>query len=696
MVRINNWSIRTRLFLAFGGILIPFVAFTGIVMVASRTVRQDLLTIQEEVLDIEGTTKLWLSWNQLVLAMKDFMVNRGPGERVRFERQAAHFEAAFKSLAATPSQVEEERQLFEILRGLVSDIEARSHKALAAPKAPTRRAASATMDALIRQGDYVEPILKRLQEIHLSEIEVRVRRASIRIRRNETVTFASVLLGAAGAAALSVLFSGWLSRPVLAIMRGSRRMAEGDLSQRVDAEAGGELGEAAQAFNAMAQRLEQSAVDNVRLYEAARRRTEQIAAVNRLTKIVSASFDIGAVYETFAGELKQLLPYNRMGMVVPEESGKRLRIVQFASDQPDTAGVGRVWSHGKGTGIEWVMTHRRPHIEQDLAEAQVFVEDGALLKKGIRSTVRLPLIMKGQAIGALFLDDVVPGRYTERDLELLVPLGEQLAIAIENARLHSEMERRVEERTLALKQAQAQLIQSGKLAAVGTLAAGMAHELNQPLMVIRGYAQELLGDRPIGDEEIRDGLRRIEAQTGRMTAIINHLRDFSRESKGKRQIADLNHVVTDALTFLEQQLRTRNIAVTRELHPALPPAWADPVQIEQVFLNLVTNARDAMEAAGSGIITIRTDLAAGGRVELSVTDTGPGIPEEIRTMIFDPFFTTKEVGKGTGLGLSICHGIMEEHGGELAMESPVADGRGARFTIVLPCFRWNDRAGERA
>jgi two-component system NtrC family sensor kinase len=306
------------------------------------------------------------------------------------------------------------------------------------------------------------------------------------------------------------------------------------------------------------------------------------------------------------------------------------------------------------------------------------------------------LIVKGEVIGAFFLDDVEPGRYTEGDLDLLVPLGEQLAIAIENARLHDDLEQKVEERTRDLKQTQTQLIQSGKLAAVGTMAAGVAHELNQPLMVIRGYTQELLADERLVDKEICEDLRRIEAQTTRMVAIINHLRDFSRQSKGKREVTDLNRVVTGALTFLGQQLRTKNIVVVQELVPALPPVWADPMQIEQVFLNLVTNACDAMEEVGTGTITIRTELAAGSRVGLSVTDTGPGIPPDLQTRIFDPFFTTKEVGKGTGLGLSICHGIVEEHGGELTVESPVADGRGARFTIVLPRSLRDDRKGDRA
>jgi len=266
------------------------------------------------------------------------------------------------------------------------------------------------------------------------------------------------------------------------------------------------------------------------------------------------------------------------------------------------------------------------------------------------------------------------------------------ASALENARLNEQvaeyakgLERKVEERAQALQAAQLQLVQSEKLAAVGTLAAGVAHELNQPLMVIRGYAQELLADPRIADPEIQEDLRRIEGQTGRMVAIIVHLRDFSRQSKGQRQATDLNQVVTQAFTFVGQQLKLRNIAVVQELTPGLPPVWADTLQIEQVLLNLITNARDAVEGAGTGTLTIRTAPTEDGRVALSVTDTGPGIPPEVRARMFDPFYTTKEVGKGTGLGLSICHGIVQEHGGEIQVESPVENGRGSRFTLRLPC-----------
>ncbi|MBI2903298.1 MAG: diguanylate cyclase [Candidatus Methylomirabilis oxyfera] len=183
------------------------------------------------------------------------------------------------------------------------------------------------------------------------------------------------------------------------------------------------------------------ALENARLYTVLQDRAERIAAVNRLTRVISASFDIGVVYQTFAAEVKRLIPYDRMGVVVPDGSGKGFRMFQLASEPAGTGEPASLWLAKEGTGIEWVMSQRRAHIESDLEKAKRFVEDEVLLKAGFRSTVRLPLIAKGEAIGALCLDSSTPRCYSERELELLVPLGEQLAIAIENARLFQETNR---------------------------------------------------------------------------------------------------------------------------------------------------------------------------------------------------------------------------------------------------------------
>jgi two-component system NtrC family sensor kinase len=232
------------------------------------------------------------------------------------------------------------------------------------------------------------------------------------------------------------------------------------------------------------------------------------------------------------------------------------------------------------------------------------------------------------------------------------------------------------------RQLEQQLVQSGKLAAVGELAAGIAHELNQPLQIIRGFAEMISMCYPAGqsvDELLLDDVRKILEGTDRMMRIINHLRVFARQSAREHVPIHLNEVVEDALLFVEQQMRNHNIDVVSQLDSNLPRVKADPHEIEQVLLNLFSNARDAMPGGGS--LTIRTETRGAG-VVLSVEDTGTGIPNEILARIFEPFFTTKKAGQGTGLGLSISYSIIKKHGGELRVES--GTDRGARFTVTFP------------
>lgn len=244
-----------------------------------------------------------------------------------------------------------------------------------------------------------------------------------------------------------------------------------------------------------------------------------------------------------------------------------------------------------------------------------------------------------------------------------------------------------------LKSTNAQLTQSAKLAAVGELAAGVAHELNQPLMVIRGYSQELLDGDSI-PAWIRKDIKLIENQTTRMMKIIDHLRAFARQSSGAFEQVDLNAVIRDSFTLITQQLKIHNMEILNELDETIPKIWGDHNRLEQVFLNLITNARDAMKEKGCGMLTVTT-LAINNNggdkgegpigVRVIFSDTGIGISDKIIDKIFDPFFTTKEVGKGTGLGLSIGYSIVKEHGGTINVESKV--GIGTKFIIEFPVER---------
>ena len=218
-----------------------------------------------------------------------------------------------------------------------------------------------------------------------------------------------------------------------------------------------------------------------------------------------------------------------------------------------------------------------------------------------------------------------------------------------------------------LNKTQAHLIQAGKMRALGELVAGVAHELNNPLMAADTFLY-VMREKLDKEDENQRRLELIQQCNDRIAKIINHLRDFSRQSKLAFRKIDINEPIENALMITGQQLLNHGIRLMRNFSPNLPKIWGDNNQLEQVFLNLISNARDAMEKVErKRELAIATSLIhdnASDDVEVIVRDTGRGIPPEDMDKIFDPFFSTKEVGKGTGLGLSICYGIIEAHGGQ--------------------------------
>jgi two-component system NtrC family sensor kinase len=253
-----------------------------------------------------------------------------------------------------------------------------------------------------------------------------------------------------------------------------------------------------------------------------------------------------------------------------------------------------------------------------------------------------------------------------------------------------------------------QLIHAEKLSAIGQLVAGVAHELNNPLTSISGYTQLILRDSTLRDD-IRDDLKHINVQAERAARIVQNLLVFAREHKPERRMVNLNDEFRNTLSLRAYQLRVDNIAVVIDFDPNLPQTVADPFQLQQVILNLINNAHQAMtERAGTGTLTLRTYAAnqpadTGGSspemVVLSVSDTGVGIPARDLNRIFDPFYTTKPVGQGTGLGLSICFGIVQEHGGRIWAESEL--NVGTTVSVALPLLRQGqerdgDQGGEGA
>jgi C4-dicarboxylate-specific signal transduction histidine kinase len=244
----------------------------------------------------------------------------------------------------------------------------------------------------------------------------------------------------------------------------------------------------------------------------------------------------------------------------------------------------------------------------------------------------------------------------------------------------SEMERREQE----LRDKQEQLVQAGKLATLGELTTGVAHELNNPLnnigLSVGNVIDQIEMDKA-DSARIKRDLENAMQQVRKATEIISHLRTFGRAAPVSREPVDVNEAIQRSLSLVHEQLRLRQIDVTLELDPRNPVVMGNLIQLEQVFINLLTNARDALADAPRKEIQISC-AEAEGAVRLAFRDTGPGIAPGLEQRIFDPFVTTKEVGKGTGLGLSITYGIIKEHGGTIDVES--RPGEGATFLIELP------------
>ena len=253
---------------------------------------------------------------------------------------------------------------------------------------------------------------------------------------------------------------------------------------------------------------------------------------------------------------------------------------------------------------------------------------------------------------------------------------------LDTRRLYLELERHNQSLEQLVRERTEQFLQSEKLATMGSLLAGVAHELNNPLAVVMGQTHLL---REVAhDDALRQRAEKIGSAAERCGRIVKNFLALARQRPPERGDVSLNGVVQEAVELLAYELRTDNIEVVFDLADDLAVLWADAHQLHQVIVNLVANAHQAMRrtAAPRRIrLTTRRDRARA-RVQLEIADTGPGIPHDIQARIFEPFFTTKPPGQGTGLGLSLCRGIIEEHGGTLGVESE--PGHGATFRIELP------------
>ncbi len=536
-----------------------------------------------------------------------------------------------------------------------------------------------------------------------------------------------------------------------------------------------------------------AAIENARLIANLKEKVRQIKLINEISSVINSSISIGHIFRLVFSEIKQVIDFDRASITLLKENMNLLEI--FAIDTRHSTELTKgVTAPIEKTSAGWVTTTQKPWINRDLKEEMSFAYDSRLLNEGIRATISVPLY-KDRPLGALNLDSKVPGKYSETDLEILLPIAKHLSVALENALLFEEItkEKREWEKTfdaitdmvwiedlkgkvlrvnravieksgraeLSLiqkssheifnalqikdgetlsfesiehkrqlykevsglndriyffwtypllssegkiygvvnylrevteqKRLEQQLVRADKLASLGILVAGVAHEINNPLGIIAGYSEALLDRAGSPDlvglksfEDFPEYLETINNEIFRCNDTLKTLLEFARPSSGIFREIDINGLVKEVILLVKHGARTHNHRIDLDLEREIPETMADPGALRQVFVNIIMNSFSFMEDEGT--ILIRTVFESSpygqGSVRISISDNGRGIDSAVIDRIFDPFFSTKDVGEGTGLGLSICHRIVSDHEGTIEVESE--KGKGATFSIRIP------------
>ncbi|MBW2184338.1 MAG: GAF domain-containing protein [Deltaproteobacteria bacterium] len=328
--------------------------------------------------------------------------------------------------------------------------------------------------------------------------------------------------------------------------------------------------------------------------------------------------------------------------------------------------------HKEDPFFRWVEEYKEIFIKEELERYAAGDKDQAVIERmdQMESEICIPLVTKQKLIGVINLGmKSGGGMYTHEDLDLLATLANQATIAVENARLYEDISR-----------AKVQIQRADRLASLGTLTAGLAHEIRNPLVAIKTFTQ-LLPER-FDDDEFRDHFLHVTAgEVDRISSLVNELLEFARPSQPNLNKEDLNQIMEKMLLLVASASHEKNLEIVRDFHQSLPPVVLDKEQIKQVFLNILLNAIDA--TSENGTITVETKLVNKNgyqdAVKIMVRDTGEGIPKEDLERIFTPFFTTKH--QGNGLGLAISHQIVQEHHGSIEVESE--ESKGTTFCVTL-------------
>ena len=413
-----------------------------------------------------------------------------------------------------------------------------------------------------------------------------------------------------------------------------------------------------------------------------RRRNRELNALNAMAVIATQSFDLDEILNLTLRQVISLFgaETGSVYLAVEPDGAYRRRAGWGPRSEARVRMAEVVFPEGLG---DLVMRSRAEVVTQDFLPHLPAAVVEFVCADRLPYWIWVVLWSKEKPIGIMGIASKEDRHYSTNDENLLVAISRQLATTIEKVQLYEETCRAYED----LRRTQEQLLQSEKMSAVGQLISGVAHELNNPLTAILGYAQLLEGAGL--DHTSADYVRKLFKQAQRTHRVVQNLLSFARQRKPQKEQVDLRKVLEESFTLREYDLKVNNVSLEREIPEDLPSVVADPHQLEQVFLNIINNALDAMmenngesngEGSNGGVLKVRV-FKKDAFVCVEFDDSGPGIKDPSR--IFDPFYTTKSVGKGTGLGLSICYGIVKEHGGEIVARNREEGGATIGATIEI-------------
>lgn len=404
-----------------------------------------------------------------------------------------------------------------------------------------------------------------------------------------------------------------------------------------------------------------------------RRRNRELSALNSIAVIFNQSFDLDEILRATLSKIVEIFSTDTAAVYLFDENNNILR---------KKLGYGHL-SYMMKENSEFVMpadlveSIKANHIE--IIKSPIFFDASPfpaqfVREENLKSWLWMIMWRKDKILGVLGTSSRSEREFGKADESIMIAVGRQLATTVDKIRLYEETRKAYED----LRRAQEQLLQSEKMSAVGRLISGVAHELNNPLTAISGYTQLLEGQEL--DSGVREFVHKLQKQTDRAQRIVQNLLSFARQHKPQRIYADLRKVMEDTIALRDYELKANSIALERNYASTLPFVVADPHQLEQVFLNIINNAVDAiLETGRCGVLRIKI-FGENGDVVCEFQDSGPGMADPKH--VFDPFYTTKSVGKGTGLGLSICYGIVQEHGGEITAQNH--PNGGALVRVRLP------------